>query len=365
MGWPLLVDHYVMLQDADSTTWHADVFPVLSFNRVAPETNGKPLHWKFRDGALGITSHTASVAARCLSNARVLDPAGTIINKEGKLVYDASEEICLTPDTHSVFNRVIYKRPLVLKGLGLNISASQSHENYFHWMTDAIPKLGIATAAGYELRQFDYFIVNSRSQHFQQETLRLLDLPNEKIIALDEHPYLLCENLLVTTATCLSGNVSPGIIQFLRDSFLPHKASTQTPERILVARKNAVRRKLLNESALSLGLKEFGFETVYLEDCSFQEQMALFANAKIIIASHGAGLTNVAFCTAGTHVLELFPPTYVNQGFWTMSSNNGLVYSYLIGEGEEVPNNHDLLRNIDFTISMTEVIQFLKRFDQF
>lgn len=49
----------------------------------------------------------------------------------------------------------------------------------------------------------------------------------------------------------------------------------------------------------------FGFETVYAEDLSFDEQRNLFFETKILVTPHGAGLTNVLFMQPGTKVLEL------------------------------------------------------------
>lgn len=356
----------VMLKDAAPTAekesrLFENIFETYQFDRKTPGTIGKPLHWKFLPGAHGLTEQTQPVAARVLKNAKVLGPSGTIINAENKLVYDASLEICLAPETHSVFNRVIYKKPREIKGLGLNLSASQGQQNYFHWMTDALPKLAIAEAIGYDKTAFDYFIVNSRQEAYQKQTLRSLEIPTEKIMALDEHPYLVCQSVLVTTATCASGNVAPWIIDFLRNNFLPGGSGTSAATKIFIGRKNAIRRKLLNEKELSEKLKELSFETVYLEEKTVEEQAALFANADIIVAAHGAGLTNVTFCKPRTKLIELFSPTYINQGFWTMASVNQLDYHYLIGEGIEVENNFDLLRNTDFSVSISEVINFLEK----
>ncbi|HRO41265.1 MAG TPA: glycosyltransferase family 61 protein [Flavipsychrobacter sp.] len=358
-GWPLIASDHISLEAAaevENSKYHRDIFPVERFNRVTPQTLGEPLHWKFLPGALGTTESSEPVAATILSSAFLLGPAGTVINRQRKLVYDASLEICLTPDSHSVFNRTIYQKPRFLKGFTLNISASQAHENYFHWLTDALPKLNLAVASGHKIESFDHFVVSSRKHSFQKTTLRLLGIPENKIVALDEHPYLKCESVLITTATCMSGNVSSWILDFLRKSFVPANVENKTSSDIFIGRKNAVRRRLLNETELSQLLATHGFTTVYPESMSFEEQVALFANARRIVAAHGAGLTNIAFCSPGTHILELFPPSYINQGFWTMASLNKLDYTYLIGEGPEVPGNYDLLRNTDFTINVDNLI---------
>lgn len=365
LQWPLVAAGHCMLEGAATgSNYYPSLIPVVPFQRVLPDTLGEPLHWKFEPRAHGTTTHTQPVAAALLQGAFVLGPAGTILTKDRKLVYDASLEVCLTPDTHSICNRVIYAKPRRLSGLSLNLTASQAHENYFHWVTDALPKLALAQAAGYNLSDFDHFIVNSHSRAFQQETLTLLGIPTAKIVALDEHPVLQCAKLLVTTAPCLSGNVSPWMIRFLRDSFLTGNVVTGQ-EKIFIGRKNTVRRSLLNESAISAALEQQGFKTVYPETLSFAQQVSLFAGAKVIIAAHGAALTNLAFAAPGTRVLELFPSSYINQGYWTMASVAGLHYAYAITPVPEIPGNHDLLRNVDFAADLTKIIEFTKKLNEF
>ena len=45
------------------------------------------------------------------------------------------------------------------------------------------------------------------------------------------------------------------------------------------------------------------------------EQIRLFASAKLVIAQHGAGLSNIVTCAPGTHVVEIGPvdlPCYLH-----------------------------------------------------
>ena len=45
---------------------------------------------------------------------------------------------------------------------------------------------------------------------------------------------------------------------------------------------------------------------------SVAEQVELFVYADVVVAPHGAGLTNLLFCREGTRIVEIFPPTYIN-----------------------------------------------------
>jgi capsular polysaccharide biosynthesis protein len=65
---------------------------------------------------------------------------------------------------------------------------------------------------------------------------------------------------------------------------------------------------------------------------SVAEQAACLAAAKVVVAPHGAGLTNLVFCTPGTKVIEIFSPAYVPYCYWMISNLCGLEHYYLIGD---------------------------------
>ena len=48
-----------------------------------------------------------------------------------------------------------------------------------------------------------------------------------------------------------------------------------------------------------------GFERVFLEDLSFEEQVRLVGSASVLAGNHGAGLANMAWMLPETIVLEL------------------------------------------------------------
>jgi hypothetical protein len=59
-----------------------------------------------------------------------------------------------------------------------------------------------------------------------------------------------------------------------------------------------------NETEVESGLKSYGFKTYLLEKMSLREQVILFAQAKIVIAPHGAGLTNLIFSQPAREALH-------------------------------------------------------------
>ncbi|HBW56875.1 MAG TPA: hypothetical protein DEF27_03370, partial [Oscillatoriales bacterium UBA8482] len=63
---------------------------------------------------------------------------------------------------------------------------------------------------------------------------------------------------------------------------------------------------------------EWGVVPVELETLSVAEQARLFAHAKVIIAPHGAGLTNLMFCSPETIVIELVSPHYIRHYYWVI-----------------------------------------------
>jgi capsular polysaccharide biosynthesis protein len=133
-----------------------------------------------------------------------------------------------------------------------------------------------------------------------------------------------------------------------------------TGARIYITRQNAVSRRLLNEDELWEKLSAAGFKKYLLEEMSIEEQVKLFYNAEVIAGTHGAGFTNLCFCKTGTKVLEIFPPTYINQSYWTIASDLKLKYHYVIGEGKDTTTVNDHLKESDIHLSAFQIKEIEK-----
>jgi capsular polysaccharide biosynthesis protein len=101
--------------------------------------------------------------------------------------------------------------------------------------------------------------------------------------------------------------------------------------RIYIDRRGAWRRKLLNEDAVIEALAPFGLELVLLEEMTIEAQIGLFRDAALIVAPHGAGLTNLVYAQPGCRVLELQMDAYVNWAFRRFAALRGVQYDCIIG----------------------------------
>ncbi|MCT7979714.1 glycosyltransferase 61 family protein [Laspinema olomoucense] len=258
------------------------------------------------------------------------------INSQGRFI----DELCQgSASTLAISQKLPPATPLEGTTAFLSVRGGNT---YYHWMADLLPRLKLLQLADIKLPEIDYFVVNSRHLPFQRETLDLLGIPIHKIIENSHFPHIQTPHLVVPSLPGDVGLMSPWTCQFLRESFLDKAVAQglQTPERIYISRRHASYRRILNEEETIARLSPYGFVPIVLESLSFLEQVALFANAKAIIAPHGAGLTNTLFCKPGTQLIEIFSPDMVSVNYWLVSNIIGLGYSYLIGESLEEYKTH-------------------------
>jgi Glycosyltransferase 61 len=129
---------------------------------------------------------------------------------------------------------------------------------------------------------------------------------------LDQHEDLVSSDLFSTYFTDKMYQDIPNkeYIEYLR-SFIPERNDYNFPEKILINRlpfyeDKLKTNRLLPENSVNFFLKK-GYTEFYLEQLSLGAQIALFNNAKKIVAVHGAGLTNMIFCKPNTTIFELNP----------------------------------------------------------
>ncbi|MEG4087691.1 tetratricopeptide repeat protein [Microcoleus sp. POL10_C6] len=208
--------------------------------------------------------------------------------------------------------------------------------NYYHWMIELLPQIRILQDCNIDLSTIDKFVVNNIDANYKVESLRLLGISTEKILESSKFPHIQADRLWVTTPIYES---QVWAIQFLRQSFLKEIRllndgminHAEKNQRIYIVRENAPnRRSIINGDEVLNFLTNLGFKPVRLETMSLLEQVFLFSRAEIIVAPHGAGLTNVIFCPLTAKVIEFFNPGYVNPCYWKLCNQVGLKHYHLI-----------------------------------
>lgn len=223
------------------------------------------------------------------------------------------------------------------------VLAGLSGHNYFHWIVDVLPRLALLRSSGLSWRDIDGVWINAPRAAFQQETLRALGIPADKILSADDHPWIQADQLIVPAFPGHLGWPEAWALDWLRRQFLPLATTQPSPERIYISRNRAHHRRLLNEAAVIDRLQADGFVAVELESMSFAEQVGLFAQARVVIAPHGGGLTNLIFCRPGTQVVEFFAPNYVRPYYWQISQHLALQHYYALGTAFTCTPIHQLM----------------------
>jgi capsular polysaccharide biosynthesis protein len=75
---------------------------------------------------------------------------------------------------------------------------------------------------------------------------------------------------------------------------------------------------------------DFGMTSLKLESLSFLEQICLFAKADLIVAEHGAGLTNLLF-SSDCRVVELLPSGFGNWAYPAIAALKQVEFNRVIG----------------------------------
>lgn len=218
---------------------------------------------------------------------------------------------------------------------------------YYHWLTDILPRLQILEEADW-LKQL-ILLIPKLNRDFQRESLKLLLPPNVVIQEFDE-TFCKVDELYFLSLLNPIGFSSARNVDWMRK-----KLCTPNPtasDRIYISRRMAKLRRISNEAELMPWLESEGFKIVCLETLSFEEQIQLFQSAKMILAPHGAGLTNMIFMPPGGTIIELFPPEFpknnIYQCYWSMAGASDHHYSCISGSQQD-------LKTLDFQIQLDDL----------
>jgi len=129
------------------------------------------------------------------------------------------------------------------------------------------------------------------------------------------------------------------IIPYLKKLDIPLPPSS-LGKNLALARKGT--RRISNIKDIECQLSKRGFQLIYFEDMSIEEQWSSFKYAENIIGIHGAGLGALSFCKNRVNLIELYGPGFVVNVFRKyMAILNG---QWVGCRGKLTP---DVIRNLD------------------
>ena len=199
---------------------------------------------------------------------------------------------------------------------------------YFHWLTDVLTRLFVVRESARDL----LLVLPGKyeTSGVVKSTLKAFNVMNVDFIGADE--VVECRNLVMPSHTAPSGHFKDEAIRGVREVLLSAYGDIRgsgSQEKIYISRGRAGKRRIVNEDEVMSLVRRFGFETIYAEELSFEEQVRVCSRARYIVSNHGAGLTNILFMREGNSVLELrHEIDCINNCYFTMSSALDLNYFY-------------------------------------
>lgn len=208
---------------------------------------------------------------------------------------------------------------------GPTIPLGQYPKNYYHWLLEDLP----AALRSRQIVPEASLLVGHPQPPYVADSLEAYGLSP---VLYTHGPVELSDTILAEKGDD-SGWPHPQDVAILR-TILPRALRQETaldlPRDFYVSRRGS-RRSFRNDDHVERQFAKAGVSVVHLEDFKFLDQVKLFANARTIIAPHGAGLANIVFCPENAKVIEIAPANQAIQCFEIICMSVGCDYErYLI-----------------------------------
>jgi capsular polysaccharide biosynthesis protein len=313
-----------------------------------PPLLGLPAGLALTDPSDGQSFDRVDVAE--LPGGRVLGPHRAVISGRGDLVQEVSWYFgTKRPREHPLFVNP-FPGPAHHVDGRLGVLGTRGDGNYYHFLMDVISRPGVlAQAPEIEAPRQWYVPMQTR---FQRELLELAGI--EACVDAGEFPHVSADVLVVPAPPAMSEKNPPWVIGYLRDLLLPRVPAGPADRLVYVTRgPSANNRTVRNDAEVLALLQGRGFELVDPGELSVAEQIRIFAEARIVVATHGAALANLAFASPGSAVVELFPRGVLLPDFWRLASGvPGLTYRYVSAFGPRgLTRQQAIVRDIDVDIA--------------
>ena len=181
-------------------------------------------------------------------------------------------------------------------------------DNFFHWFTEALPKMVYVKN---KFKSDIIFHIPFPLKDYQSASLNYCQL---NFLVAEGNVTIFYKLRIVENVYKYPGYYHPELMQetaqLITKSFTDGKIKNR---KIYITRKNASRRKIVNESEIIEVVMRHGFEIFDFDNIDFQQQVAIIVNTSILVSLHGGALTNMIFMEPGSTIVEFLPKQIMND----------------------------------------------------
>ena len=191
----------------------------------------------------------------------------------------------------------------------INVNYQPFGTTYYHVLTEVLPN-ALFLSSVIPDKSIHILVPESK---FVKNIFTWFDIKNPVTFKLDGSYNFIKQQ----TTEC--GFPSPQKILSLRE-IIDKKVLYKKEIGVYIYRKENWRQIRNSDDVLNVIKKKFNsFEWIVFNDQPLEEMISIFSRAKIIIAPHGAGLTNMIFAPKNIPIVEIIPIDDPNMCYWHQS----------------------------------------------
>lgn len=299
--------------------------------------------------------HQAELPAKTILSAEkcVLFGNGHVILQDGSLVAEtiAGSSVTSAPDFDAAGLEVMRGDYALLRKAG--------DSNFGHWLVELLPRIiDFQEALDGNIK----FLVplNPMSMlDLRRRSMELMGVDEERIVPVSAAPRMVERLHFITSNSIHSHTHDAERLTEMVETIKSRKSATRLGRRIFAGRESALRRKLLNEDSILHVAEKHGFEIVYPERLTLDEQIDVFSQSSMIAGVSGAALTNVIWAAPKTPVLSMLPNVGHEFFFWDLANIFGLKFSFIFGDAR----NPEMGGHSDFEVDSDLFTAWIKRYE--
>lgn len=282
-----------------------------------------------------LTKKLPAMKSYCLKNTFIL-PSGYVLDG---LRLHSSQFMAQQPGLRTLTSSSLRSilslfnaRRIVSLDRAFFVANDASRKNLFHWCLDVLQKIEFIDELITHSQKQDYLIIlpTGHDSSFILDSLPAFEF---SVLEQSKHDILFVKELVLVPGLAPTGNYRKEVIlklsRRLRDYFSIYRQESTPNVKAYITRRNALKRRILNEDEIIPILERYGFEILDMDRMSFVDQVHWIQNAEMLVSLHGAGLTHMLWMSKPGKVLEIRARDDAhNNCYFTLASDLGLDYFY-------------------------------------